>query len=52
MSKRLAIELLQKYSNPPSHCNSQELDDDGVSPTYIINVKLREDGRTHRLQFM
>ncbi|XP_053620937.1 mitogen-activated protein kinase kinase kinase kinase 5 isoform X2 [Plodia interpunctella] len=31
MSKRLAIELLQKYSNPPSHCNSQEDDDTAVS---------------------
>lgn len=44
MSKRLAIELLQKYSNPPSHCNSQELDDDGA----LSNVPQRIASRQTR----
>ncbi|XP_052742670.1 mitogen-activated protein kinase kinase kinase kinase 5 isoform X1 [Bicyclus anynana] len=44
MSKRLAIELLQKYSNPPNHCNSQELDEDGA----ISNVPQRIESRQTR----
>ncbi|XP_050357903.1 mitogen-activated protein kinase kinase kinase kinase 5 isoform X2 [Nymphalis io] len=44
MSKRLAIDLLQKYSNPPSHCNSQELDDDGA----LSNVPQRIASRQTR----
>ncbi|CAH2217109.1 jg22861, partial [Pararge aegeria aegeria] len=42
MSKRLAIELLQKYSNPPNH--SQELDEDGA----ISNVPHRIESRQTR----
>ncbi|XP_045507676.1 mitogen-activated protein kinase kinase kinase kinase 5 isoform X1 [Colias croceus] len=45
MSKRLAIELLQKYSNPPSHCNSQELDEDGTVPNVPQRIASKHTGR-------
>lgn len=37
MSKRLAIELLHKYSNPPTH-TIQEPDEDGVSESSILSL--------------
>ncbi|XP_072934012.1 mitogen-activated protein kinase kinase kinase kinase 5 [Epargyreus clarus] len=48
MNKRLAIELLQKYSNPPSHCNSQELDDDGALSNVPQRIASRHTGRGGR----
>ncbi|XP_075987523.1 MAP4K3-like protein hppy isoform X2 [Anticarsia gemmatalis] len=49
MSKRLAIELLHKYSNPPTHCNNQE-DDDGVSALSSVpqRIESRHTGRGRR----
>ncbi|XP_060807931.1 mitogen-activated protein kinase kinase kinase kinase 5 isoform X2 [Amyelois transitella] len=48
MSKRLAIELLQKYSNPPSHCNSQE-DDDAAVSNVPQRIASRHTGRGRRV---
>ncbi|XP_037292890.1 mitogen-activated protein kinase kinase kinase kinase 5 isoform X3 [Manduca sexta] len=47
MSKRLAIELLQKYSNPPTHCN-QEPDEDGGISTVPQRIASRLTGRARR----
>ncbi|CAH2061995.1 unnamed protein product, partial [Iphiclides podalirius] len=49
MSKRLAIELLQKYSNPPSHCNSQELDEDGAISNVPQRIASKHTGRGRRI---
>ncbi|XP_026743472.1 mitogen-activated protein kinase kinase kinase kinase 5 isoform X1 [Trichoplusia ni] len=44
MSKRLAIELLHKYSNPPSHCNN-EPDEDTALSTVPQRIASRHTGR-------
>lgn len=44
MSKRLAIELLHKYSNPPTHSNSQE-DDDGALSNVPQRIASKHTGR-------
>ncbi|XP_013178571.1 PREDICTED: mitogen-activated protein kinase kinase kinase kinase 5 isoform X2 [Papilio xuthus] len=49
MSKRLAIELLQKYSNPPSHCSSQELDEDGAISNVPQRIASKHTGRGRRV---
>ncbi|CAG5059923.1 unnamed protein product [Parnassius apollo] len=49
MNKRLAIELLQKYSNPPSHCGSQELDEDGALSNVPQRIASKHTGRGRRL---
>ncbi|KPJ17569.1 Mitogen-activated protein kinase kinase kinase kinase 3, partial [Papilio machaon] len=49
MSKRLAIELLQKYSNPPSHCSSQELDEDGAMSNVPQRIASKHTGRGRRV---
>ncbi|XP_049882060.1 mitogen-activated protein kinase kinase kinase kinase 5 isoform X2 [Pectinophora gossypiella] len=48
MSKRLAIELLQKYSNPPSHCNNQEPDEDGAVSNVPQRIASKHTGRGGR----
>ncbi|XP_059047926.1 mitogen-activated protein kinase kinase kinase kinase 5 [Achroia grisella] len=48
MSKRLAIELLHKYSNPPSHCVSQE-DDDGAESTVPHRIASKHTARGRRV---
>ncbi|XP_028027584.1 mitogen-activated protein kinase kinase kinase kinase 5 isoform X2 [Bombyx mandarina] len=47
MSKRLAIELLQKYSNPPTHCNPEPDEDAGISsvPQRIASRHTNRGGR-------
>ncbi|KAI5633434.1 protein kinase domain-containing protein [Phthorimaea operculella] len=48
MSKRLAIELLQKYSNPPTHCNNTEPDEEGVS-NVPARIASKHTGRGRRV---
>ncbi|XP_047509023.1 mitogen-activated protein kinase kinase kinase kinase 5 isoform X2 [Pieris napi] len=48
MNKRLAIDLLQKYSNPPSHCNNQELDEDGAISNVPQRIASKHTGRGGR----
>ncbi|XP_050680329.1 mitogen-activated protein kinase kinase kinase kinase 5 isoform X2 [Leptidea sinapis] len=50
MNKRLAIDLLQKYSNPPSHSNSQELDEDGGISSVPQRIASRQTGRRRVLE--
>ncbi|XP_047037644.1 mitogen-activated protein kinase kinase kinase kinase 5 isoform X6 [Helicoverpa armigera] len=47
MSKRLAIELLHKYSNPPSHCNTEPDEDTAMSnvPQRIASKHTGRGGR-------
>ncbi|XP_061725305.1 mitogen-activated protein kinase kinase kinase kinase 5 [Cydia pomonella] len=45
MNKRLAIELLQKYSNPPSVCNNSEMDDDGAVSNVPQRIASKHTGR-------
>ncbi|KAJ8706133.1 hypothetical protein PYW07_010910 [Mythimna separata] len=47
MSKRLAIELLHKYSNPPSHCNNEPDEDTAMSnvPQRIASKHTGRGGR-------
>ncbi|XP_028168844.1 uncharacterized protein LOC114358882 [Ostrinia furnacalis] len=48
MSKRLAIELLNKYSNPSS-CSSTEIDDDGAVSNVPQRIASRHTGRGRRV---
>ncbi|KAL0860114.1 hypothetical protein ABMA27_010422 [Loxostege sticticalis] len=48
MNKRLAIELLQKYSNPSS-CNSTELDEDGAVSNVPQRIASKHTGRGRRV---
>ncbi|XP_063835278.1 mitogen-activated protein kinase kinase kinase kinase 5 [Ostrinia nubilalis] len=48
MSKRLAIELLHKYSNPSS-CSSTEIDDDGAVSNVPQRIASRHTGRGRRV---
>ncbi|XP_063370599.1 mitogen-activated protein kinase kinase kinase kinase 5 [Cydia amplana] len=45
MNKRLAIDLLQKYSNPPSVCNNSEMDDDGAVSNVPQRIASKHTGR-------
>ncbi|XP_022828564.1 mitogen-activated protein kinase kinase kinase kinase 5 isoform X3 [Spodoptera litura] len=47
MSKRLAIDLLHKYSNPPSHCNN-EPDEDTAMSNMPARIASRHTGRGAR----
>ncbi|CAB3247201.1 unnamed protein product [Arctia plantaginis] len=47
MSKRLAIELLHKYSNPPTHCLNPE-DDDGAITNVPQRIASKHTGRGGR----
>ncbi|KAI8433584.1 hypothetical protein MSG28_015605 [Choristoneura fumiferana] len=49
MNKRLAIELLQKYSNPPSQCLSAEPDEDGAESNVPQRIASRHTGRGRRV---
>lgn len=49
MSKRQAIELLQKYSNPPNHCNNQEIDEDGSVSNVPQRIASKHTGRGRRI---
>ncbi|KAM3968715.1 LOW QUALITY PROTEIN: MAP4K3-like protein hppy [Aphomia sociella] len=48
MNKRLAIELLHKYSNPPSQCASQE-DDDGADSSVPQRIASKHTARGRRV---
>ncbi|CAH0403651.1 unnamed protein product [Chilo suppressalis] len=49
MNKRLAIELLQKYSNPASHTHNQDVDEDTAVSNVPQRIASRHTGRGRRV---
>lgn len=49
MSKRLAIELLHKYSNPPTHAHNPEPDEDGAISNVPQRIASKHTGRGRRI---